>query len=258
MTNNSEQIDSLWTFENPKSIFVKWDQLPFNTKASIRWRGLLIHIRIKARETEYGWTRVITFLHQDKLYHCKLTKWKYSGGTNGVYPPKISTETHNLQIRTFGHSLSLTDELIESKNDIELIENPFVIMNTPESIVFDEAEPTVVKEPIKLKIEKNKVTLYEYHDLKVNINSYAYFENENLVVDYWILTYNSENEYVTLIKKENLDKLYREFKIEDENKAELLIGLMNAFKGEKCFEKLKEFLNLKNISFDNTVQHDEK
>ena len=258
MINNTEHNEGLWTFENPKSIILKWDELPFNTKTSIRWRGQLIHIEIKAFKTEYGWTRVITFLYQDKLYHCRLTKWKWSGGGNGVYPPEIATSIHNLKIRTGGNFLSLKDELIESKKDVEILENPFEIIKTPESIVFEEPKPEVIKEPVKLEIEKNQVTLYEYQDHRININSYAYFEKENLVVDYWKLSDNYEDEYFTLVKKENLDQLYREFEIKNENKAELLIGLMNAFKGENCFEKVKEFFKLKNISFENIIRHDEK
>jgi hypothetical protein len=46
--------------------------------------------------------------------------------------------------------------------------------------------------------------------------------------------------------------------IENENKAELLITLRNVFKGEKCFEKVKDFLKIKNIPFENIVRHDDK
>ncbi|MSP85745.1 MAG: hypothetical protein EXR18_07985 [Flavobacteriaceae bacterium] len=100
-------------------------------------------------------------------------------------------------------------------------------------------------------------TLYEYQDSDFNINSYAYFEKDNLVVDYWKLADNYEDEYFTIVTKENLAQLYRELEIENENKAELLIALMNAFKGENCFEKVKDFLELKNIPFENNVRHDD-
>jgi hypothetical protein len=178
MPNNSEHIGSLWTFENPKSIIIEWEKLPFNTKASIKWRGVLFHIRISAHKTEFGWTRMITFLYLDKLYHCGLTKWKWSGGGNGIYPPEIATATHKLEIKTGGHYLTLKDELIENKKNVEILENPFEIIKTPENIIFDEPKPEVVKEPVKLEINKNQVSLYDYNNLSLYINSYAYFKKK--------------------------------------------------------------------------------
>ena len=253
--NNIEQFKGLWKFENPKSILLKWDELPFFTTTSVRWRGELIHIRINAHVSENGWTRLITFLYQDKLYPCRLTKWKWSGGGNGVYPPEITTSNHNLKIRTGGDFISLKDELIKSKKDVELLTNPFEILQTPENIVFEEQKPEVKKEPAKIKIEKNRVTLYEYRDHRININSYAYFEKENLVVDFWKLGDNYEDEYYIQVNKENIGRLYREFEIKNENKAELLIGLVNAFNGEKCFEEIQEFFNLKNIPSENSIRY---
>ncbi len=267
MKNNTEHIEGLWTFENPKSIKLNWGEFPFNTMTSIIWRGLLIHIRVKTEKQEFGWTIVITFLYQNKLYHCKLTKYKGNGGRHGDNPPEVATATHNLQIRMFGPSgLTLNDELIESNKNIEISENPFVIIKTTESSIFDNINPEVTKEPVKLAIKKNEVklaikknevTLYEYKDHRISINSYAYFDEDNLVVDYWTLSDKYEDEYFTRVKKENLNLLYREFEIDKENEAELLIALRNAFKGENCYDKIKEFFIQKNIPFLNSVQHDE-
>jgi hypothetical protein len=106
--------------------------------------------------------------------------------------------------------------------------------------------------------EISEVTLYEYQDSDFNINSYAYFEKDNLVVDYRKLTDNYEDEYFTIVTKENLVLLYRELEIENEDKTELLIALMHEFKGENCFQKVKDFLALKNIPFENSVRHDDK
>ena len=103
-----------------------------------------------------------------------------------------------------------------------------------------------------------EVTLYEYEDSNINITSYAYFEKGNLVVDYWKLADNYEDEYFTIVTNENLSQLYQELEIENENKSELLITLRNVFKGDKCFEKVKDFLKIKNIPFENIVRHDEK
>ncbi len=103
----------------------------------------------------------------------------------------------------------------------------------------------------------NKVTLYEFKDNNLDINSYAYFEKKNLVIDYWKLSNRYEDEYFITIKKDQLRKLYIEFEIMTENKSELLIKIFNTFKGEDCFSKLKAFLTMKCISFESSVRHDE-
>jgi DNA repair exonuclease SbcCD nuclease subunit len=139
--------------------------------------------------------------------------------------------------------------------DLEFIENPFEIFETPEDAVFEIPEPVVSKRK-EIKIEKNQVTLYEYRDHNININSYAYFLEGNLVVDYWKLAGSYEDEYFTEVKSENLQKLYSEFQIENENKAELLIGLLNAFNGEKCYDNIKEFFEQRDIAFQNSVRRD--
>lgn len=255
MINNEVYTKSSWTFQKPQNIILTWKELPFCTKTSVKWRGQLIHIRIKANKTVYGWTRLITFLYRDKLYPCGLTKWKWSGGGNGINPPKISTSTHKLKIDTGADFLSLKEELIGSGGNLNISGNPFEIFETPEDIVFELPEPVVSRKK-EIKIEKNEVTLYKYSDHNININSYAYFLEGNLVVDYWKLGVSYEDEYFTEVKSENLQKLYSEFQIENENKAELLIGLLNAFNGEKCYDNIKEFFEQKEIPFQNSVRRD--
>lgn len=251
----NSQTDNLWTIENPKSILLSWDKLPFSTKTSIKWRGTVIHIRIKANQTETGWTRVITFLYKDKLYHCGLAKWKWTGGGYGVYPPEISTSTNKLTISTGGAHLRMKDDLIEPYEIDDKVEHPFEIFTTPNEIVFDEPKPEIIKEPIKPKIEKNQVKLYEYKGSSIDINSYAYFEAENLVIDYWKLGDDYEDEYFITVLKKNINILYKEFEIHGENNAELLIAILNAFKGENSFENFKNYLAINKIPFENGVRH---
>ena len=100
----------------------------------------------------------------------------------------------------------------------------------------------------------NKVTLFEFKDNNLDINCYAYFENQNLVIDYWKLSDRYEDEYFITIKKDQFRKLYREFEITNENKSDLLIKILNTFKGQDCFSKLNTFLTMKNISFENSVR----
>lgn len=131
---NVENKDSLWIFQTPEKIVLEWSELPFETKTSVNWRGLIIHFRVQANKTPFGWTRLVSIRYQEQLYQCKLTKYKWSGGSNGIYPPKISTEDNNLIIKTGGYFILLEDE---SKEKREILKTPFEIIITPEDITFD-------------------------------------------------------------------------------------------------------------------------
>ena len=89
---------------------------------------------------------------------------------------------------------------------------------------------TIIPEP-KSVPEKLKVTLYEYQDSDLNINSYAYFET--LQKDYFFLGHKNNN------------------------RALLLVKLVNTFSDDNCFEKVKSFLSLNNVLFENNARHDE-
>jgi hypothetical protein len=120
-----------------------------------------------------------------------------------------------------------------------------------------ESETTFVIDA-KSFAEKLEVTLYEYEDADVKIDSYAYFDKEDLIVDYWKLSDVNEVEEFIRVKKVHLEMLYSKFEIENSNQTLLLKKLLNDFCDEKCFEKFKSFLNLNNIQFENNVRHDEQ
>ena len=123
-----------------------------------------------------------------------------------------------------------------------------------------EIKKPVIKIPIipesKSVPEKLKVTLYEYQDSDLNINSYAYFEKEDLIIDYWQLSAKYEDEYFLTVKNEHLGMLYSKFEIQNNNRALLLVKLVNTFSDENCFEKVRSFLSLNNILFENNARHD--
>ena len=256
MNKNMEYNDCLWTIENTRNIVLKWDQTTFKTTTSIRWRGILFHIRINAHQTENGSTASMTYLYNNKLYDCKLTKWKWAGGSNGIYPPAITTSSHSLKIRGGLNFLSIKEEPIQPNNKTNQFEEfPFEIIKTPDYIIFD-IPIKIEKKPEEIKVEKNQVVLYEFKNSNESINSYAYFDKEDLVIDYGILGGDYEDEYFITIKEKHLIYLFDAFLIESKNKAELLIGIMNAFKGKRCFNRVKEYLELKKIPFENSVRHD--
>jgi hypothetical protein len=105
--------------------------------------------------------------------------------------------------------------------------------------------------------EKLEVTLYEYEDSDLNIDSYAYFNKEDLIIDYWKLSDDYEAEQFIKVKKEHLGMLYSKFDIENNNRSLLLNKLLNDFSDENCFEKVKSFLSLSNIQFEHNERHDE-
>ena len=51
--------------------------------------------------------------------------------------------------------------------------------------------------------------------------------------------------------------LYSKFEIKNNNRALLLVKLVNTFSDENCFEKVKSFLSLNNVLFENNARHDE-
>ncbi len=131
---------------------------------------------------------------------------------------------------------------------------PFRILEASEEIKFEYPE----KRHDTISVCTDQVTLYDNGGGSVFVNSYAYFEKEDFVVDFWKLGYTYEDEYFIIIDNKNVSLLFKEFKIESENKSELLIGILNAFNGKDCFEKYEKFLDLKKIPHYNNVRHDEK
>lgn len=131
---------------------------------------------------------------------------------------------------------------------------PFRILEASEEIKFEYPE----KRHDTIRICIDQVTLYDNGGGSVYVNSYAYFEKEDFVVDFWKLGYSFEDEYYLIVDKKNVSLLYKEFKIESENKSDLLIGILNAFNGKDCFEKYEKFLEFKKIPHNNNVRHDEK
>jgi hypothetical protein len=250
-----DTIPNLRFQHNSNSLIFEFDSFPFEIKKTITWREMTFHIKFSGFATDQKSELSIIILMNGERYFFKTIKSKQWFHSEGELP-KIQTPTHSLAIGPYNNfrSLSLTDALLNPIGEtIDNIENVFAISDAPSYIIFE--LPKQEKKEKDIVLEKNQVTLYEYKDRNVNINSYAYFEKDDLVIDFWKLGNNSEIEYFIVVKKDRLEKLYKAFKIENENKAELLIGLMNAFKEEDCFEKVKGFLELKNIPFEKSVRH---
>lgn len=110
----------------------------------------------------------------------------------------------------------------------------------------------------KIVISKGEVTLYEFEDINTNISSCAYFEDENLVIDYWVLGNKYEDEYFMTIQKNQFEKLYSLFQIDKQNRNEILKAFAIKFKGQGCFKDAQSYLEINSIEFDIRVRHDER
>lgn len=134
-----EQTDEiLWVRETAKSIKLTWTGIPFNAKISVHWRGIPIHISVNIRTVESGWESVVTFIHNNELFRCKLTKWKNWGGGHGDYPPVISTSENKLAITISAFSLLMEDEAkTQAIVTVGTTEDPFAVFPTPNDIAFE-------------------------------------------------------------------------------------------------------------------------
>lgn len=133
-----KQTPNIWVFENPKTISIWWDHIPFKLTASFQWRDITFHVRVSARKIENGSTRTLSFLYGNRTYNCKLTKWKYMGGGHGDKYPELVSAAHKIKIFSGLDFLSLTDELfIQAHEDVENDESPFSIFYPPEDADFN-------------------------------------------------------------------------------------------------------------------------
>jgi hypothetical protein len=76
----------------------------------------------------------------------------------------------------------------------------------------------------------------------------AQFDKDRLVLNTWRLG-SGEDEYYYIVPGDELRKLYAEFQLQEHQKAELLVGLHNAFAGKDCIEKFTKYLDYKKIKY---------
>jgi hypothetical protein len=226
-------------------------------KDTIHWRGVELHIYIYLSRPGVKYVhQSIHFNHDNNIYECVLDYNAYGQRKRGTPPPKLETDKHYLEITIVQGRLILFDrpknkDLSERKTN----EKIFEIYETPDDVQF--YLPKVrAPEPIRFVIETNQVTLYEYKDANTNINSFAFFADDELKIDRWVLTDRYEDEYTVSIKEEGLSKLDSFFN--GATQAELLIGLHNAFKGEKAYTLAKKWLNENNIEYQEWVRRDQR
>lgn len=133
-----ENIQTEWTDEKPGRLYLEWDTIPFNFKSTVLWRDEIIHIKVAVYKIEHGHTRIITFVYKKEIYNVALTKWKYLGGGNGVYPPEIRNSKYRLKIASSLGSLELIDEELIEPAFIPLVEKGELrSVRTPDFVHFN-------------------------------------------------------------------------------------------------------------------------
>jgi hypothetical protein len=243
---NQNYIDLSWSFTSNTKIIHKWDQIPYYAQGTLVWRGQKIDLKIEEFRIDAGMKRIISFRYKNRNYQYGAAKWKWSGGHFGSPLPEIKSETHFLKIHSGMHFLSFEDNAINPEMNPEKEELIFEFRNTTEVIRF---EPPAEKKAPYFNPKTNEITLCDFKDASVAFDIFACFLDGRLIVDYWRLGSSTEDEYQLIVSGEHLERLFQEFKIENQDQAKLLIGLGNSFSGKDCYNRIKEFLTYKQIEF---------
>lgn len=245
-----ERKEPTWMSDNSKKISLTWssEDLPFSTITSVRWRRIEFHVRTMVKYIRYGSEIRIWLVYDGRLYERGFNNWNWFGEGNGDLLPRISTETHQLRFTIDKNSISIKEQPVGAMKEPEKPEHVLQLIPTPKGIEFHEPWPT------EFESRKNEVVLYQSQGNGVDINSYAYIDDGNLVVDYWKLGYTYEDEYYVTVAKKDLHLLYREFSISTTNDVELLAAILSAFKGERSLDSYTEFLRAKQIPFTSSAR----
>ena len=242
-----------WVQENPKSLLLHWTGLPFHYSQIIVWRGIELPIKIACYKTEFGHTRIISFVYENKIYPCGLTKWKWSGGGNGVHPPEINTSKHHLKIRTGMNFIRFEDELIDTTIKEEN-EEPAIILfkGIPNEMLFY-IPPREICPFRDSGAYGNRLELFIYKDEKQTIQISGSNGKYDFTVDYYDDNKPEREDESIYIKKEDLYILCNRFYMKQTCGAELLIILKRKFDGKNYYKEFKKFLEREKIPF--TVLH---
>jgi hypothetical protein len=229
---------------DPLQMLVNWSNSAPSFSQKIIWRGLTIDIKTTSYVPHKAVVPSVTTFSievEDKL--CFFKKY-----LSFEHKKKITNE-YSIQSGSYLLSFFLSSEMLLVK---EVIRDSFSheIRKNLNSIVL--VEPIVVEKIPALKVQNpDDVILYEYAEMPIYINSRAYFEKENLIIDYWKLANDYEDEFFLTIEEPYLLKLYQEFDIKDKNKRALLKELLLEYEGdEDCFNKIIQFLEDKHILYD--------
>ena len=104
----------------------------------------------------------------------------------------------------------------------------------------------------------DKVLLFSLHTDQIKVTIEAYFDPmDSLIIDgydigkkvkeYWG---DSDYEYTTTIRKEEVEKLYPLFHLEPTAKQELLLALQRDYNTNTCYSELQNLLDRNSIKYE--------
>jgi hypothetical protein len=234
---------------DPLQMLVNWCNSAPSFSQKIIWRGLTIDIKTTSYVPHKAVVPSVTTFSievEDKL--CFFKKY-----LSFEHKKKISNE-YSIQSGSYLLSFFLSSEMLLVK---EVIRDSFSheITKNLNSIVL--VEPIKVEKIPELKVQDpDDVILYEYAKIPIYINNRAYFDKEKLIIDYWKLANDYEDEVFLIIEESQLIKLYSEFDIKNKNKRALLNELLLEYEGdEDCFIKIIQFLETKHIVYNKSKQY---
>jgi hypothetical protein len=102
---------------------------------------------------------------------------------------------------------------------------------TPEGINLEIPETSYRNDTPSIIVNTKEIELYNFRDANVASDVVAQFDKDRLVLNTWRLG-SGEDEYYYIVPGDELRKLYAEFQLQEHQKAELLVGLHNAFAGK--------------------------
>ena len=226
----------------PPKMLIKWWKWSPRISRKFIWRGLTIDIKTSVFSGSSFMPTFVTFnfetdgkssFNQRYFYFYEKTLEKEYSIQSGNYVLNFYISSEMLLIKEVPINTSI-QETINHSNTIVLVE-----------------PKKVEKTPILKVQDPDDVILFEYAKMPIYMNSHAYFEKENLIIDYWKLANDYEDEVFLTIEEPYLIKLYQEFDIKDKNKRALLNELLLEYEGdEDCFNKIIQFLEDKHILYD--------
>lgn len=150
-------------------------------------------------------------------------------------------------------------ELTSALKTVRKAKDPWPDFDLPGKKTMKTSFTPLVKTGSKVEKETDavhQVTLYKYDNGNLSLDSYASFENTDLLVDFGKLAGDYEDEYFIRVKEADLSGLYGRLNIKMDDRSTLLMKIAELFSGQDGFERFRTYLEENEIHFQYNVRHD--
>lgn len=243
--SEEKYVNAEWVCEKPGKYKHEWEEFPYDARSGVRWRDQEFQIRITEEPNDCGRTRTFYIRYKNKVHTCGVAKWKWSGGGFGHFPEHIVSGNFQLKFASRGQNLSFEEIAINPEKTSGSEDCRVEFYKISPKVNLRRPEPR--KEPWIQK-KTTEIELYNFRDANTAADVVAHFDKDRLVLNTWRLG-SGEDEYYYIVPGDELRKLYAEFNLQEHQKAELLVGLHNAFAGKDCIEKFTKYLDYKKIKY---------